>query len=149
MIKQMIYIIPAFLIFVSIGISKTKYIIPLIVIITILNVLPVFAYYHNIDKQQFREAAQFLPKDEFIFTNIETAKVAFQYYYGENSDVIGVKDLNDLKSHLGNIDSFWILSTYTKYSDPGGKIMEFLDEEYNMIEKKDFFDIEILHYKKI
>ncbi|MBI2208877.1 glycosyltransferase family 39 protein [Candidatus Woesearchaeota archaeon] len=149
MIKQMIYIIPAFLIFVSVGISKTRFIIPLIVIIAILNVLPIFAYYHNIDKQQFREAAQFLPKDEPIFINIETAQVIFQYYYGESGNVVGVSDVEDIKKKLENVDSFWMLLTFTKYSDPEGSIKKYLDVNYELIEENDnFFDIRLLHYKR-
>ena len=118
-------------------------------IITILNVLPIFAYYHNIDKQQFREAAQFLPKDEPIFINIETAQVIFQYYYGERDNVVGVSDVGDIKKRLEDVDSFWMLLTFTKYSDPEGSIKKYLDANYELIEENDnFFDIRLLHYKR-
>ncbi len=148
-IKQMIYIIPVFLIFVSIGVLKEKFSLPLIVIIAILNVLPIFAYYHNIDKQQFREAAQFLPKNEPIFINIETAQVIFQYYYGERSNVAGVSDVEDIKKRLENADSFWMLLTFTKYSDSEDIIKRYLDANYELIEENnDFFDIRLLHYKR-
>ena len=149
MLKQMIYIIPAFLIFVSVGILRTKFAIQLIAIISLLSILPIYAYYTNIDKQQFREVAQFLPRDEPIFINIETAQVIFQYYYGEKDNVLGVSDVNDIKLHLKGVDSFWVLLTFTKYSDPNESIKKFLDENYNLIEENNsFFDIRLLHYRK-
>ena len=149
MLKQLIYIIPAFLIFVSIGISKTRISKLLIASIIILSILPLSAYYTNIDKQQIREAAEFLPENEPIFLNIVSAQVAFQYYDGERNNVIGIRDINDLKSQLKDKTSFWILLTFTKYSDPEGKIKEFLDENYELTETKNLFDIELLHYQKI
>ncbi len=41
-----------------------------------------------------------------------------------------------------------MLLTFTKYSDPEGKIKKYLNENYVLLEKKDFFEIELLHYKK-
>ena len=148
-IKQMIYIIPAYLILVSAGILRTKLSKPLITIIIILSILPLGAYYTNINKQQSREAAEFLPANEQIFINTEAGQVVFQYYYGEKDNFIGVKDLDDLKSRLSNINSFWMVLTFTKYSDPEGKIKKFLNENYMLTEKKEFFDVELLHYKNI
>ncbi|MBN4049073.1 glycosyltransferase family 39 protein [archaeon AH-315-M20] len=148
-LKQIIYIIPAFLIFVSIGILRTKISKLLISGVIILSILPLSAYYINIDKQQFREAVEFLPENEPIFLNIVSAQVAFQYYSGERDNVIGVADVDELKSFLYNKNSFWMLLTFTKYSDPENKIKKFLNENYQLTDKKDLFDIELLHYEKI
>ncbi len=148
-IKQVIYIIPAYLIFASIGCLRTKLSKTLIAIIIILSVLPTYAYYTNFDKQQFREAADFLPKDEPIFLNMDTAQVVFKYYYGEKDNVIGVKDVTELKSFLGDTEKFWMILTFTKYSDPDNQIKKFLDDNYSLIGQKEFFDIELLHYGKI
>ena len=151
-IKLMLYIIPAYLIFVSIGITRTKFsghLTAIILIIIILSILPLYAFFTNTDKQQFREAAEFLPKNELIFVNIQAAQVTFKYYYGEKDNVIGINDVNELESHLNNVNSFWMLLTFTKYSDPENKIREYSNENYRLMEKKEFFDIELLHYKKI
>ncbi len=146
-IKQVIYIIPIFLIFASAGIIRAKFRI-LIAVPIILSILPLHAYYINIDKQQFREASEFLPKNEPIFLNIDTAQVALKYYYGEKSNVIGVKNVDELKTHLQDKNSFWMLLTFTKYSDPKNEIKKFLDSNYKLVEKREFFDIELLYYKK-
>ena len=148
-VKQLIYIIPAFLIIVSIGILKSKWKLGSIAAIILLSVLPLSAYYSNPDKHQIREAADFLPEDENIFINAKTAQVVFKYYYGEKPNAVGVKNLEDLKPRLKNIDSFWMLLTFTKYSDPSNSIRQFLDKNYKLTEKKEFFDIELLHYSKL
>ena len=148
-LKQLIYIIPAFLIFVSIGILKTRMSKVLIAIIIILSILPLSAYYINIDKQQFREASILLPNHEPIFLNIVSSQVAFQYYTGERENIVGVIDVDDLKSQLKGKNSFWMLLTFTKYSDPENKIKKFLDENYKLTETRNLFDIELLHYQKI
>lgn len=148
-IKLMLYVIPAYLMFASVAIIKTKLGKILIPIIIILSVLPLYSYFTNIDKQQFREAAELLPKNELIFMNIKSAQVPFKYYYGEKDNALGVADVNELNLHLRNANSFWMLFTFTKYSDPQDKIKEFLDKNYRLVEKKEFFDIELLHYKKI
>lgn len=109
---------------------------------------PVYAYYANVDKQQFREASAVLPKNELVFVSKDTAKRGVWYYFGERDNVIGIDDVNELKSHLNNKDSFWVLLTFTKYSDPEGKIKKYLDDNYKLLDKKEFFDIEILHYRK-
>ncbi len=147
-IKQVIYIIPIFLIFASIGMLRAKFKRTLIAMTIILSILPLYAYYANIDKQQFREAAKFLPNDEPIFLSIDTAQVVFKYYYGEKSNVIGVKSVEELKAHLQNKNSFWMLLTFTKYSDPRNEIRKFLDGNYKLVEQKEFFDIELFYYKK-
>ncbi len=148
-IKLMLYIIPAYLMSISIGISKLKLEKILIPIVIILSIPPLHSYFTNVDKQQFREAAEFLPTTELIFLNIKSAQVPFKYYYGEKENVIGITDINDIKSHLNDVKSFWVLSTFTKYSDRENKIKKFLDENYRLEEKKEFFDIELFHYKKV
>ena len=147
-IRILVYVIPAYLIIVSLGYLKSKQFKALIVITVVLSTLPIYAYYSNVDKQQFREASSFLPKNELIFINKDTAKRGVWYYYGEKDNVIGINDVSDLKSHLNNTNSFWVLLTFTKYSDPEGKIKKYLDENYKLADKKEFFDIELLHYRK-
>lgn len=148
-IKQIIYIIPAYLIFVSIGILSTKFSKLFILAILILSILPLNAYYNNLDKQQFREVAKLLPDNELVFINKASAEAAFKYYYGERGTTIGVDDVSILKEYLNDKDSFWILFTFTKYSDPEGSIRKFLDKNYKLIEKEDLFDVELLHYNKV
>lgn len=150
MIKQVIYVIPAFLIIASVGIMKSRHKLPVAMIIFITGAVLLHAYYSNLDKQQFREAAYFLKSDisnDQIFINIDTAQVPFKFYYGESADVIGVRNLEELKGHISDADSFWMMFTFTKYSDPEGSIKKFLDQKYITTDKKTFYDLELLHYR--
>ncbi|MBI2559342.1 glycosyltransferase family 39 protein [Candidatus Woesearchaeota archaeon] len=147
-IRVLVYIIPAYLIITSLGCLRLRKCKFLIILIIILSMPPVYAYYANVDKQQFREASAVLPKNELVFVSKDTAKRGVWYYFGERDNVIGIDDVNELKSHLNNKDSFWVLLTFTKYSDPEGKIKKYLDDNYKLLDKKEFFDIEILHYRK-
>jgi len=151
MLKQVIYIIPAYLIIASVGIMKSRYKLLVAIIIFITGAILLHAYYANLDKQQFRDAADFLKAEgsnDPIFINIDTAQVAFQFYYGESDNARGVKDLEELQAFLNDTDSFWMLFTFTKYSDPEGSIRKFLDQNYIITEKKTFYDIELFHYRK-
>jgi len=146
-IKQMIYFIPIYLIFASVAIIKSKRRVWLMAIVIVLSILPLYAYYTNVQNQQFREAAEFLPKGQPIFVNAPGAQVALRYYYGEKDNVVAVRNLAELKDYLKNIDSFWMFLTFTKYSDPENTIKTYLSQHYQLIEKKEFFDIELLRYK--
>ena len=147
-LKQVIYIIPAYLTFVSLGALNSKFGKFIILLVIMVNIIPIHAYFVNVHKQEFREASDFLPKNEPIFLNIASSVMSFRYYYGENGNTIPIKNLDELKSHLGNKNSFWVLLTFTKYSDPKNEIRNFLDKNYQLSEKKNFFDIELLHYRR-
>ena len=145
-IRQLIYVVPIYLIFASFGCFKVKFRNVAIILIIILSIFPTYHYYNETKKQEFREAAGMLPQEEIIFTNIHSAQVALKYYYGESDNIIGIKSINELKPHLQGIDSFWILFTFTKYSDPDGKIRDYIDSNYVLLEKMQFRDIELLRY---
>jgi len=151
MLKQVIYIIPAYLIIASVGLMKSKYKTLAITAIFITGAILLHAYYANFDKQQFRDAANFLKENggnDPIFINIDTAQVIFKFYYGESDNAKGVKSPEELQALLKDTDSFWMLITFTKYSDPEGSIRKFLDQNYIMTEKKAFYDIGLFHYVK-
>ncbi|MBL6992065.1 MAG: glycosyltransferase family 39 protein [Bacteriovoracaceae bacterium] len=148
-LKQMIYVIPAYLIFVSIGILETKISKYLIVCILLLSVLPLSAYYLNPDKQQIREAVEVLPIDKKIFLNMPTSEAVFKYYYGEKDNVIRLENIEQFESELYDEESFWVLLTFTKYSDPENKIKEFLMEHYEFVGKTSFFDVELFEYRTV
>lgn len=149
LLYQLIYIIPIFLVFVSVGILKTNIDKMLMIILVVISLLPLQAYYINIDKAQFREAVKLLPENELIIVSKTSAEKNVKYYYGDKDNVVGVEDITILKQYLKNKDSFWVLLTFTKYSDPEGKIKSFLNENYKLVDKKEFFDIELFHYKRI
>src|SRR3989338_7777559 len=63
-VRYLIFILPAYLILVSIGVSNLKkpYSNAAIIIFVLLSILPLASYYNNIDKHQWRETAIFIKK---------------------------------------------------------------------------------------
>lgn len=147
-IRQLIYIIPIYLIFASFGCFKVKFRNVAIILIIILSILPTYYYHTETKKQEFREVAGLLPQEDIIFTNIHSAQVTLKYYYGESDNIIGIRSIDELRPHLEDINSFWILFTFTKYSDPDGEIRDYIDSNYVLLEEMQFRDIELLHYGK-
>jgi uncharacterized membrane protein len=147
-IKQLIYIIPPFLIIASAGCLKLKYSKAAIIILAMLIILPLAAHYMNIDREQFREAANFLPRDEAIFIHKENTRAVFRYYYGEKQNAIGVANLDELKNAAKGKDRFWFLFTFLKYSSHEQEIKKFLSQNYKITETKHLFGIDLVHYEK-
>ncbi|MEK6949897.1 MAG: hypothetical protein AABX34_06755, partial [Nanoarchaeota archaeon] len=147
-IKQLIYIIPVFLILASVGCFNTKYSKAIIIAIAMLSIVPIHAYYANVDKTQFREAVDFMKGNELILVHKKSAQATFKYYYGEKPNVIGVADPDEMKSNLKNVDSFWMLFTSSKYSQYEKAMKEELLRTYRITETKNFYEIDLIHYKK-
>ena len=115
--------------------------------------MPLYAYYTNVDKQQWRDASEYLKgkanEKEPIIISIYSGEVSFRYYFGEHPNIHGFKRLdNELKEAIKNKDSLWLILTFWKYHDPEGTIKKYIDEDYEVIESKKFFDIDIYRYKK-
>lgn len=143
--KCFIYIIVPFVILASYGCVNLPSNRKIITFVIILSILPIHAYYENQSKQDFREAAK-LVNNEDIYINMESSQVAFEYYYGEKDNVFAVKDKEQLEKYLfNNNQSFWVLLTLTKYSDPNNEIKKFLYENYEF-EYYNLFDIDLYHY---
>lgn len=147
-IKQLIYIIPPFLVLASVGCLRLKNRIVLISLLGLLIIPQIYAYYSNVDREQFKEAADFLPKDELIMIHTKTTQAVFKYYYGEKPNAIGVANLEEVKQHIKDKDNFWFLFTFLRYSQHGEEIKEFLDQNYRIIETKHFFGIDLINYEK-
>lgn len=145
-LKQIIYIIPAYIIISALGIASIKNKTIAVSIIAILSLAPIYSYYHNPIKQQFREAAEILPNGADVFITKQSSQEALMYYYGEKGNIIGVDDISVLKEKLKGKTSFWFIFTFTKYSDPNGSIKNFMDLSYTASEKTELFDLEIFHY---
>jgi len=147
-IKQLIYIIPAFLMLASVGYLRLKNNIVLISLLGLLIIPPIYAYYSNVDREQFKEAADFLPEDELIMIHTKTTQAVFRYYYGEKPNAIGVTNLEEVKQNIENKDNFWFLFTFLRYSQHNEEIKEFLNQNYRIIETRHFFGIDLINYKK-
>ena len=153
-VRYLIFILPAYLILVSIGVSNLKkpYSNAAIIIFVLLSILPLASYYNNIDKQQWREAAIFmkesLKSDEIVMINLPYNIAPFDYYYGKSNNVFGVFNAVQASKLSENKNKVWLILSFEKYMDPKGSIRKYLEKEYRLDLEKEFFDIKILHFVK-
>ena len=151
-IVYVIYIIPAYLILISAGIYglKTKNLIAVLALFSILSIAPLSSYYLNVNYPQYREATAFLEqntgKGDLIIVNIPSVRVPLDYYSKKLADVYGISNVEEAQEKARNSQSVWLVLS-TKYSDPDGMIKKYFDKNYKLVKsKEDLFEISLYHY---
>lgn len=151
-IMHILFASPAYYLIAALGISRAYQFLPLfLILLTIFSVFPLYSYYTNFDKQQLREAAEYIKDNilpnEPIFVHRSNVILPFRYYYPNLTDVSGVNGLNELQSGLAGKSSFWVLLSMEKFSDPQGTINQYLDSNYALTQKIDLIDVRVVHYR--
>lgn len=151
--RYFLFCLPPFVIIASKGILsfKKKVFGYFLVALIILNALPLYAYYKNVNNQQWRELADYIKANgkanEPIVISISYGEVTFRYYYAD-ARVKGVQNADDAKEFIKGDESLWLVLTFWQYYDPEGSIQRYFEENYKLIETKEFYDLELRHYKK-
>ena len=152
---HLIHSLPPFVILLSKSMLniKPKYFRIFLIFFIIINILPLHAYYSNVDQQQWREVAEYMKNkvedDEAILISIYSGEPIFRYYYGEHDNIYGVKKLDeDLINLLKSNERIWLILSFWKYNDPEGLIQGYVNENYELVKSKNFFDIEVYHYQR-
>ena len=144
---------PAFYLIASNGILKSKKFYSLLVLLAVLSVLPLYSYYSNIDKQQWRETANYLKSNrnpsELVIVYVPTGVLPLEYYYKDMNRVTGIKkNISQLKSEVKREDSVWLVYASEILKDPEGTIKNYMDMNYKLEKQKDFVGIRVFHYVK-
>lgn len=152
-IHYLLYSVPAFIMLLSEGmLSFRRYFAFLLVFFIIINILPLYSYYANVDKQQWRELAHYLKGkvkgDEVVIFSLSSGEVTFRYYYGDAENIHGVKDLKEAVDAVKGKEALWLILSFWRYQDPSGSIQDYINENYELIGSKDFFDIKAYHFQK-
>jgi uncharacterized membrane protein len=152
---HLIHSLPPFIILLSKGMLniKPKYFKVTLVFFLVISILPLYSYYSNVDKQQWREVSEYVkPKatdDELIIISLFSGQVPFRYYYGDNENIHGVRTFNeDTIELIKDKESVWFILSFLKYYDPKGSIKKYINKNYDIIERTSFFDIEVYHLQK-
>lgn len=151
-VQYTLFASPAYYLIVSKGITKfKKQWLWLIALLIILSAAPLYSYYANFDKQQWKEAASYLKSnriaDELVVTSASTNVLPLGYYYS-SENVMGIKNVDELKSNIENKDSVWLVYASEVYFDPQNSIKNYLDSKYKLDKNKEFTGIKIFHYVK-
>ena len=150
--KYVIYTVPAYLTMASFGMSKlnNRNLAAILSIFFLFSITPLFLYYSNPIHPEYREAALFIEKNagnDPVFVTIPTIKIAFDYYSEDVNNLYPVLKLEDVKTANNNSKSVWLVLS-TKYADQSGEISQYLGQNYKIAEKKDFYEVNIIHYVK-
>lgn len=151
-IQHVLFVSPAYYLIVANGILKSKKFQSIIILLSILSLLPLYSYYSNFDKEQWREAAQYLKLNreagELVVTFVPNNVLPLGYYYKEMDKVTGVKNVDDLKLKIKRENSIWLLYASEIFRDPEGTIKNYLDTNYKLEESSKLIGIKIFHYTR-
>lgn len=151
-IKLIIFVVPAYLMLASAGMSKIKNrtLSFFLVLFVVLSIFPLYSYYSNLDKPQYKEAVDFLEinsNNEIIIMNLPSVAVPFSFYSEKLTKVYGISDSEEAGEIVSNSDSVWLVLS-TKHADKDGKIKGYFEKNYKLIETKLFYDVSVYHYVK-
>ena len=150
-VRYLLFASLPYYIIAALGISNMKRKPLFLILLVISSIFPLYAYYANFDKQQFREAAAYIvtnrSPDEYVFIHKSNIILPFSYYHHDLTNTLSIEDLNQLKSNLEGKHAFWIMLSMEKFSDPQGTIKQYLDSNYMLAKKTEFVDIKIFYYK--
>ncbi len=150
------------------NIRKIPIILPIILIVIVLQVSILGGYYNDIQKEQWRDTANYIKNNkdtnDMILLYPGFTKITFDYYYKNDSDHIKINDSNyvrinnasDVKKIVddndNNNDRVWLISSHITYRQRS-KGLELIEKELsNKFVKKDiitFTGIKIYLYKRI
>jgi len=151
-VQYAIFASPAYYLIVSKGILQSRKYAVILGILLILSLSPLYSYYSNFDKQQWREAAEYFKinrsPEEIVVTNVPANILPLGYYYADMSNVVGVANVGDLKREINDKNTVWLLYSSEKYGDFKETIKNYLDASYKLDKKIEFTGIKIFHYTK-
>ena len=151
-VQYTLFASPAYYMLVAIGISKTKKYQIALILIVILSLLPLYSYYFNFDKQQWREVASYLETNrlpgELVAVHAHHSILAMKYYYKDMTGVLPVRNVEDLKSAIKGENSIWLVYASEKFFDPDQKMKGYLDDNYKKKSEIEFTGIRLFHYTK-
>lgn len=151
--RYMLYASPAYYIIASKGILNFgKYKNVFLIFLIIFSIFPLYSYYFNFDKVQWRESANYIQDNrednELILINAANTLLPFSYYYSNPINVKGIKDVDELKHIVNGKNELWLILSSEKYSDPKGTIKSYLDENYRIVKQKEFVGVKIFYYSR-
>lgn len=144
-------------------------------VVFLLNGLGVSNYYQNFEKEAWDEVARFVADEaepnELVLFHASWAQLPFDYYYeraladeapplayhGVPVDLFDAGALEppmteaDVSRVLGLIegrDRLWLVYSHWWYTDPNGLLLRFLDEQFEVVEQREWPGIRVVEYRR-
>lgn len=148
--RYLLFVTPAYYLIIADGIAKIKKRQALIVIlIAMLSSVPLYNYYNNYDKGQYRESAMHISSnmayDEQVLVHKYNIVIPFGYYF-KGGHSIPLRNIEDIKKPVKNRKSFWLVVSMEKFSGSYEQIKKYLDENYKIMSHKEFVDVDVYRY---
>jgi len=119
-----------------------------------------YYYYTTLDKEQWREVAQFVKKyskpDQVIVLSAPWIYEPFVYYFGKSQKpkIIQAFDFVDIRAETYPYDGVWLVQAHEFFSDPHGKVPESISKDHVLRRYRDFkkgvrIDPILVHFQSI
>ncbi len=149
-VQYTIFASPAYYLIVSKGIIESKKYRTILILVVILSLLPLYSYYANFNKQQWRETAEYLKNnravDEIVLVNKANHVLSLGYYYENMENVEGVKNVEEMLPKIVGKKKFILVYSSENYGDPRGNLKAYLDSNFKLDKKIEFTGVKVFHY---
>lgn len=163
---RMLFVLPAFVLLIALGILKFKSKVKYFLFISIATIEIISASFYLFNPKSHREDWKGLTS--FLKTKQQNVKILFESngsfapfdYYAdnqikgrgalENFPAKSIEDLIDLKTELNNISDIYLIDYLVEISDPQRLVTQSLDDlEYKLLDIKNFNGVGfVYHYTK-
>ena len=158
-VHHVIFASMGYYLIVANGIARSKKSRAILILVAILSILPLYSNYANFEKQQWREASEYLQKnrlpDEILVVVQGNHILPLSYYYKQMGNIVCVDNIDkcvqtidELKSKIKNEKALWLVYTSERFGDPDGSIKRHLDANYGIASQIEFAGIKIFKYSK-
>ena len=156
-VRYILFATPAYYILAARGASELgKFTRISLILIILLSIIPLYSYYTNFDKEQWREASVYIKNNgqntELVIINHESSIFPLNYYFQTagypNENVKGVSSVEQVKTLVIGKGSLWLIYASEKFGDSKHEIKNYLDSIYIVDSEHEFTGIKIYHYKK-
>lgn len=151
--QHVLFVSPAYYLLVANGITKSGFSKKIIIlVILLLSIFPIYSYYANYDKSQWREAIAYLKDNrydhELIVMNAANNVLPFSYYNPDTINTKGVKNVEELKAAIKDEQIIWLILSGDLLHDPKGTIKGYLDDNYKLEKVREFSGLKLYRYVK-
>ncbi|NDV19255.1 hypothetical protein GO013_07455 [Pseudodesulfovibrio sp. JC047] len=145
--RYAIQFLPGFCLFLGLMIAGTSPAVLKHTVATLFilgSVYGLWNYYTMLDKEQWREVAQFVKENikpgQAVVLSAPWIYEPFTYYFADDGElpIIPAFDFVDVKEEVKDIDGVWLIQAHEFFSDPEGKIPMQLADGRLIKKHKDF-----------
>jgi len=151
---------------------RWPYVLAVIVMVLAINTLSLREYYVHFEKEQWDDAAAFVAErvqpDDLILFNATWTQIPFDYYFrrmynrpvaehgvpvdlfdqGVLEPKMTVDDLPHLRALVQGHERVWLVYSHGWYTDPQGLIPPALEEESDLLDRWDFYGLQVRLYRR-